>query len=78
TWVRGHRGHAKNEYANDLAVKAAREQTTSAGIVASGFGTWLEARRAKGLYLEYDPDAAFTALETRVASGEPLPLAEEN
>ena len=26
TWVRGHRGHAKNEYANDLAVLAAREQ----------------------------------------------------
>lgn len=77
TWVRGHRGHAKNEYANDLAVKAAREQTTSAGIVASGFGAWVEARRAKGLYLEYDPDAAFTALEARVASGDPLPLAEE-
>ncbi len=77
TWVRGHRGHAKNEYANDLAVKAAREQTTSAGVVESGFGEWLEAKRAKGLYLEYDPDGAFTELETRVASGDPLALAEE-
>ena len=75
-WVRGHRGHAKNEYANDLAVKAAREQTTSAGIVESRFGEWLGAKRAKGLYLEYDPDAAFTELEARVASGEPFPLAE--
>jgi ribonuclease HI len=75
-WVRGHRGHAKNEYANDLAVKAARERTTSAGIVESRFEEWLGARRAKGLYLEYDPDAAFTELEARVASGEPFPLAE--
>jgi ribonuclease HI len=73
TWVRGHRGHAKNEYANDLAVKAAREQTTSAGIMESGFPEWLEAKRAKGQYLGYDPDATFTELEARVASGESFP-----
>jgi ribonuclease HI len=77
TWVRGHRGHAKNEYANDLAVKAAREQATSAGIVESGFDEWLDAKRGKGLYLEYDPDAAFAVLEARVAADEPIPLAEE-
>ncbi len=76
TWVRGHRGHPKNEYANDLAVKAAREQTTSAGLVESGFGEWLAARRKQGLYLEYDPDAAFAELEARVASEEPFPLAD--
>ncbi len=76
TWVRGHQGHAKNEYANDLAVKAAREQIASDGIVASGFDGWLETKRAKGLYLEYDPDEAFTALEQRVAADEPFPLAE--
>ena len=76
TWVRGHQGHAKNEYANDLAVKAAREQIASDGIVASGFDDWLEAKRAKGRYLEYDPDEAFTALEHRVAAGDPFPLAE--
>jgi ribonuclease HI len=76
TWVRGHRGHAKNEYANDLAVKAAKEQSTSAGIVPSGFGAWLEAKRAKGLYLNYDPDTVFAELEAQVASGEPIPLAE--
>jgi ribonuclease HI len=76
TWVRGHKGHAKNEYANDLAVKAAREQITSDGIVASGFGEWLAAKRAKGLYLEYDPDQTFSELEQRVADDEPFPLAD--
>jgi ribonuclease HI len=74
TWVRGHRGHAKNEYANDLAVKAAREQTSSEGIVTSGFEPWLEAKRARGLYLEYDPDEAFAALEVRIAAEERFPL----
>ena len=69
-------GHAKNEYANDLAVKAAKEQTSSDGIVTSGFGEWLEARRSKGQYLEYDPDVAFTELEARVASDEAFPLAD--
>jgi ribonuclease HI len=74
TWVRGHRGHAKNEYANDLAVKAAREQISSEGVVASGFDAWLEARRLKGQYLEYDPDTAFADLEERVRADEPFPL----
>jgi ribonuclease HI len=77
TWVRGHRGHPKNEYANDLAVMAARERRTSEGSVESGFPAWLEAKRAKGMYPEYDPDAAFAALERRVAAGEPFPLADE-
>jgi ribonuclease HI len=76
TWVRGHRGHAKNEYANDLAVMAAREQRTSEGAVESGFEDWLEARRTKGLYLAYDPDETFAALERRVSAGEPIPLAD--
>lgn len=76
TWVRGHQGHAKNEYANDLAVKAAREQIASDGIVESGFGEWLAGKRAKGLYLEYDPDEAFAALERRLAADEAFALAE--
>lgn len=76
TWVRGHRGHAKNEYANDLAVKAAREQLTSHGAVDSGFPAWLAARQARGQLIGYDPDTAFLALERQLAAGEALPAAE--
>ena len=53
-WVRGHAGHPQNEYANHLATRAAREQTTSSGLVASGFETWLLAQREeKNLYYEF-------------------------
>jgi ribonuclease HI len=45
--VRGHEGHPQNEYANDLAVRAAREQTNSDGIVASRFDEWLATEREK-------------------------------
>jgi hypothetical protein len=48
----------------------------SNGIVESGFGDWLEAKRAKGLYLAYDPDAAFSELEERLLSDEPFALSE--
>jgi ribonuclease HI len=55
-WVRGHVGHPQNEYANFLAVRAAREQTTSQGVVASGFDEWLAAERVKGkMAAEPDP-----------------------
>ena len=47
-WVRGHAGHPQNEYANDLAVQAAREQTSSDGAVASRFDVWMEAKQRKG------------------------------
>ena len=78
TWVRGHKGHGKNEYANDLAVKAAREQISSDGLVESGFGAWLETKRKKGHYLAYDPDAAFAELEGRLQAGEPFPLRDSS
>jgi len=53
-WVRGHAGHPRNEYANDLAVLAAREQTQSGGLVGSGFQTWLEEQRnERGMYLDF-------------------------
>ncbi len=60
-WVRGHKGHAKNEYANDLAIKAAKEQINSGGVTESGFLDWLEEKRKKGLYLGYDPDEELSA-----------------
>jgi ribonuclease HI len=76
TWVRGHRGHPKNEYANDLAVAAAREAKTSAGAVESEFPEWLALKRQKGKFLDYNPDEAFELLEQRVAAGESFALAE--
>jgi ribonuclease HI len=74
TWVRGHQGHPKNEYANDLAVLAARQQTASEGIAESGFAAWLQAQRGKGQYASYDVDAAFQQLEAKVAAGTPIPI----
>ncbi len=56
TWVRGHAGHPKNEYANLLAMRAAERQERSNGLVPSGFDTWLAERQARGLYRDYDPD----------------------
>lgn len=47
-WVRGHQGHAQNEYANYLAVRAAREQRDSGGAAKSGFEEWLAQPRARG------------------------------
>ncbi len=43
-WVRGHNGHAQNEYVNDLAVRAAKEQHASDGWLSSGFDAWMSAR----------------------------------
>ncbi|HEX5963192.1 MAG TPA: ribonuclease H [Gemmatimonadales bacterium] len=74
TWVRGHEGNPKNEYANDLAITAARDRKSSHGAVESAFLEWLEANQAKGLFEGYDPDQAFQVLEQRVAQGESFPL----
>jgi ribonuclease HI len=63
-WVRGHAGHPKNEYVNDLAMWAAREQVHSQGAVPSRFGEWLAEGRAKGKFTNYDPDGTFVELES--------------
>jgi ribonuclease HI len=47
-WVRGHEGHPQNEYANFLATRAAREQTSSEGIVSSHFDDWFSSEREHG------------------------------
>lgn len=52
-WVKGHAGHPRNEYANELATRAAREQNQSGGLVDSGFQEWLEGEREKGRYLDF-------------------------
>ena len=57
-WVRGHEGHPENEYCDFLATRAAKEQTSSGGLVPSGFEPWLEARRAKGQHAGYDASAS--------------------
>ncbi len=59
TWVRGHAGHVKNEYANHLAITAAGGQGHSHGAVPSHFEEWLSARRARGQFTDYDPDIEF-------------------
>jgi ribonuclease HI len=55
-WVRGHADHAKNEYADSLAVRAAESQQRSNGLVPSGFDDWLRRERARGRFAQYDPD----------------------
>jgi ribonuclease HI len=53
-WIRGHAGHPQNEYANDLAVRAARRQDRSNGLVPSGFEAWLaEQREERERYLDF-------------------------
>jgi ribonuclease HI len=55
-WVRGHNEHVKNEYANVLAIRAADEQLRSNGLIPSGFDTWLAQQRARGKFVDFDPD----------------------
>ena len=47
-WVRGHNKHPQNEYADHLATRAAREQTSSDGPIPSLYEEWLGAQLAKG------------------------------
>lgn len=71
-WVRGHVGHPRNEYANDLAVRAAERQDSSGGFQESAFEEWLQGERdERARYLdfsEFEPPGA-VAGEAKSESG---------
>lgn len=69
-WVRGHAGNPKNEYVNDLALRAAEQQLMSRGAVPSQFLDWLAEKRRYGRFLDYDPDRAFEELASMEVGGE--------
>lgn len=54
-WVRGHAGHAQNEYANHLAIRAASKQLDSGGLVESGFDAWILEEQEKGRFFDFFP-----------------------
>jgi ribonuclease HI len=63
SWVRGHHGHAQNEYANHLATRAAAVQTQSEGLIESAFEAWItESPAAQRMQIHpFPPDDAFRA-----------------
>ena len=69
-WVRGHKGHPQNEYANHLATSAAANQTSSDGLVVSKFEEWLASQRERGA-MRMEIDSFPTAEGFRAAA--PLP-----
>ncbi|MFQ5529161.1 MAG: RNase H family protein [Gemmatimonadota bacterium] len=52
-WVRGHAGHPKNEYANDLAVRAATERRGIRGTADSEFDRWLEDQQNRNRFPDF-------------------------
>jgi ribonuclease HI len=60
-WVKGHAGHAHNEYANHLAIRAATKQLNSEGLIESGFEAWVAAEQERDRLLDFfalPPDEA--------------------
>jgi ribonuclease HI len=54
-WVRGHAGHAQNEYANHLAIHAAATLSRSDGLIDSGFDAWVAAQPHGGSRMRLEP-----------------------
>ncbi|HEX5726083.1 MAG TPA: ribonuclease H [Longimicrobiaceae bacterium] len=71
-WVKGHAGHPHNEYANRLAITAARKQTDSGGLVESGFDAWIAEEQEKERYLDF---FAMPPREDDFRPGRPVPRA---
>lgn len=68
-WVKGHAGHPQNEYANHLAIQAAKQQHTSEGLVPSRFTEWWLEQQDRGAHSQPTP---FPAVEQFVPAP-PLP-----
>jgi ribonuclease HI len=74
-WVRGHAGHPQNEYVNHLAIRAAKRQDASGGLIPSAFEAWLAEQREKRQqfmnFMEFAPPAGppFQASPAPPASG---------
>ncbi len=65
-WVRGHAGHAKNEYVDHLAVSAASKQSDSQGLVPSGLEPWLADKQHRGQFVNYDVDQSLRDMEAEI------------
>lgn len=52
-WVRGHSGHPKNEYANDLAVRTATERHGITDPVESGFDLWIHEQQERNRFTDF-------------------------
>ncbi len=65
-WVRGHADHPKNEYVNDLAIHAAESQITSEAMMPSGFDEWLQVKRSKGQFADYDTEMDLVNMEVEL------------
>ena len=52
-WVRGHAGHPKNEYANDLAVRTATERHGLTDSVESSFGVWIHEQQERNRFVDF-------------------------
>jgi ribonuclease HI len=71
-WVRGHAGHPQNEYVNHLAIRAAKTQSASDGLIVSQFGDWLEEQRVKRQrYMDFFESAEPAAVPFRAAPSPP-------
>jgi len=66
-WVRGHDGHPRNEYVNDLAIQAARAQLMSEALEPSRFSEWLTAKQAANHFLDFDPKQTFESMAHQLA-----------
>jgi len=67
-WVRGHSGHPKNEYVDDLAVRAASGQLNSGGFIKSGLDAWLAHKQSRGQFTNYEADRSLLESNGKLAS----------